>query len=669
MEEQNTTAMNYAILIGINFYPGRPLKGCVRDVQEIKKCLEGITNVKHIQMLTASRPDELNPSRPLEDPEFWPTYDNVVSSIKDVTSLAKPGDFVYIHFSGHGTTCSLPSEFSNTSAGTLALVLLNEASSPSTRYLRGLELTQLLSKMVDKKLTVTLVLDCCQSGGVMRNDSSIRFLDYDPLVDSAYPPSSEHHIAPTYRHVLASFDWLRNPNGYMVIAASGPHEIAQEHDFDRNGHYRGALSYFLLKAWKESGGPRAKQRLIYEYLSTRVRNSCRGQNPMRYGDNDQGIFGGALPGINQTSILIVRKPDKSLQLQAGCIHGICDGDQFAVYPFGDLNPESRSVGDPIIAEVMNVRTFVSDLTLSNIPSIQVRTGWVATPLTHLSLRKLPIQIQLNSPLLEGWKTVLKARQSLNIFSANQISGQSISFYIAQNSENDYEIRDESLNIIEQATTMHHEREDMSHILDLIEHIAKFKLVSNRINEALADPSYPFRENFNIKLTNSIGKEFHPGCSKRGWFQPGCSHRECSIEVEDGDRLSLHVENKGDYDLYIYVYSLGPFWDIENALRANHAVIPSSPNNSTTRNWQKKLRIEAPDDMKRQTQYHYEEIIKVFLAGQPTSFTLLELPELGKSMKKGRPYTTRATRGDSTLPEDWAAVNFRIRVRSRGQQIE
>ncbi|PQE18221.1 caspase domain-containing protein [Rutstroemia sp. NJR-2017a WRK4] len=629
MEEQNTTAMNYAILIGINFYPGRPLKGCVRDIQEIKKCLEEITNVKHIRMLTASRPDEPNPSRPLEDPEFWPTYDNVVSSIKNVTSLAKPGDFVYIHFSGHGTSCPLPSEFSNTSAGTLALVLLNEASSTRTRYLRGLELTQLLSQMVDKKLTVTLVLDCCQSGGVMRNDSSIRFLDYDPLVDAAYPPCPEHHLVPTYRHVTASFDWLRNPDGYMVIAASGPHEIAQEHDFDRNGQYRGALSYFLLKAWKESGGPSVKQRLIYEYLSTRVRNTCRGQNPMRYGDNDQGIFGGALPGINQTSILIVRKPDKGLQLQAGRIHGICDGDQFALYPFGDINPESGSVGDPIIAEVMN----------------------------------------FNSPSLEGWETALKARQSLNIFSANQISGQSISFYIAQNSENDYEIRDESLNIIEQPTPMHHEREDMSHILDLIEHIAKFKLVSNRINEALADPSYPFRENFNIKLTNSVGKEFHPGCSQTGWFQPGCSHRECSIEVEDGDRLSLHVENKGDYALYIYVYSLGPFWDIESALRANHAVIPSSPNNSTTRNWKKKLRIEAPDDMKRQTQYHYEEIIKVFLASQLTSFTLLELPELGKSMKKGRPYTTRATRGDSTLPEDWAAVNFRIRVRSREQQTE
>ncbi|KAM3065287.1 hypothetical protein ACMFMF_011226 [Clarireedia jacksonii] len=606
-------------------------------------------------MLTASRPDEPNASRPLEDPQFWPTYDNVVSSIKDVTSLAKPGDFVYIHFSGHGTSCPLPSEFSNTSAGTLALVLLNEASSPRTRYLRGLELTQLLNKMVDKKLTVTLVLDCCQSGGVMRNDSSIRFLDYDPLVDAAYPPSLENHLVPTYRHVLASFDLLRNPDRYIVIAASGPHEIAQEHDFDRNGHYRGALSYFLLKAWKESGGPSIKQRLIYEYLSTRVRNTCRGQNPMRYGDNDQGIFGGALPGINQTSILIVRKPDKSFQLQAGYIHGICDGDQFVLYPFGDINPEAGSVGDPIIAKVMNVRTFVSDLILSNIPSIQVRTGWVATPLTHLSLRKFPIQIQLNSPSLEGWETALKAQQSLSIFT--------------QNTENIYEIRDESLNIIEQSTTMHDEREDISHILDLIEHIAKFKLVSNTINEALADPSYPFRENFNIKLTNSICKEFRPGCSQTGHFQPVCSHRECSIEVEDGDRLSLHVENKGDYDLYIYVYSLGPFWDIENALRANHAVIPSSPNNSTTRNWKKKLRIEAPDDMKCQTQYHYEEIIKVFLASQLTSFTLLELPELGKSMKKGRPYMTRATRSDSILPEDWAAVNFRIRVRSRGQQIE
>lgn len=172
--EQRAIATYYAILIGINAYPESPLKGCVRDVQEIKKYLEAMPNPVHIQMFTASPTDDSNSSRPIEDLELWPTHDNVTSSLKKITSSAKPGDFVYIHYSGHGTTVKPSGEFSNRSTGDLALVLLEVANGTDIRYLRGLELAYLLRDMVAKNLIVTLVLDCCFSGSVVRNDSLIR---------------------------------------------------------------------------------------------------------------------------------------------------------------------------------------------------------------------------------------------------------------------------------------------------------------------------------------------------------------------------------------------------------------------------------------------------------------------------------------------------------------
>ncbi|KAJ8062015.1 hypothetical protein OCU04_009797 [Sclerotinia nivalis] len=494
----------------------------------------------------------------------------------------------------------------------------------------------------------------------MRNDSSIRFLEYDPLIDAAYPSSHEQYLNPIYRHIAVSYDTLRNPSGYTIITASGPHEKAQEYDFSNNEQYHGALSYFLLKAWKESGGPAVKQQLIYQYLSTKVRKTCLGQNPMCYGTNNQGFFGGVLTGINQTSILVVRKPDKSIQLQAGHIHGICDGDQFSLYSFGDINPES---GEPIIAEVIYVRVLVSDLKLLNIASTQVRTGWVATPLTRLSLRKFPIQIQPDAPYLVHWETARKEHQSFNIIDRSQTPEQPPFFLVIQNNENGYDIKDESSTVIKQPNTIYDKRGNPSYILDIIEHIARFKLVKNIVNEALTDPIYPFRESFNIKLTNSIGKDFYPGCSQTGWFQPGCSHLECSVEIKDGDKLYLHVNNKGDYDLYIYIYSLGPFWNVENALSANYVVISSSPMYNVTRDWKKELGVEASDDIKLQGRYQYEEIVKVFFINRLTSFALLELPEFGKPMKGGRFCTDRATGGDGPS-ENWAAVNFRIRVSSK-----
>lgn len=99
--------------------------------------------------------------------------------------MAKGGDFVYIHYSGHGTR--LPSG--------LALVLLSEDGRGS-RYLRGRNLASDLHNMVKKGLRVTLVLDCCFSGSVVRNSDwhgfEVRCIDYNPTVDDV---SLQEHSA------------------------------------------------------------------------------------------------------------------------------------------------------------------------------------------------------------------------------------------------------------------------------------------------------------------------------------------------------------------------------------------------------------------------------------------------------------------------------------------
>ena len=77
--------------------------------------------------------------------------------------------------------------------GDLSLVLLGEVS--GIRYLSGRELAALVDKMVKKRLHITLVLDCCFSGGVVRQesvqesvqDAAIRHIAYDSAVDAMYP--------------------------------------------------------------------------------------------------------------------------------------------------------------------------------------------------------------------------------------------------------------------------------------------------------------------------------------------------------------------------------------------------------------------------------------------------------------------------------------------------
>lgn len=164
----------WAVLIGVNFHPdpNNRLHGCVRDVNNIEACLrEGPTPVTIVTM-TASNSEVSDFLQPIEPEQSWPTYAHVTSSLQQITRDANEGDFVYIHYSGHGTQVeSIATDNRHErDNGDLALVLVGTDQENS--YLRGRELAHHLNLMVKKGLRVTMVLDCCFSGSVPRQGSS-----------------------------------------------------------------------------------------------------------------------------------------------------------------------------------------------------------------------------------------------------------------------------------------------------------------------------------------------------------------------------------------------------------------------------------------------------------------------------------------------------------------
>jgi hypothetical protein len=114
------TPVALALLIGVDYYfrntvPDAPsyssLRGCVRDINYVDEYLKlklGIPSTNIIK-LTASSPNSNEDnmtngatSGPLEAPEKWPTYENIIAAFNRVIEVAKAGDQVYIHYSGHG---------------------------------------------------------------------------------------------------------------------------------------------------------------------------------------------------------------------------------------------------------------------------------------------------------------------------------------------------------------------------------------------------------------------------------------------------------------------------------------------------------------------------------------------------------------------------------------
>src|SRR5204862_110936 len=179
----NMSNSAWGIVIGIDFYPpgtARPdiqyhhLSGAVEDAGLVENFLAGSLQIPkdHIYKLTSSKPSVLSQTVPIEPPNCWPTSENIVFTFQTVTQQATWGDFVYIHYSGHGGRVKTIFGYikGDENAFDEALAPFN-INVPGGRYIRDIEIASLLKAMVDKGLIVTVVLDSCHSGSATRNEA------------------------------------------------------------------------------------------------------------------------------------------------------------------------------------------------------------------------------------------------------------------------------------------------------------------------------------------------------------------------------------------------------------------------------------------------------------------------------------------------------------------
>jgi len=629
MDDQHTIPTHYAIQIGINAYPDSPLESCVRDVQKIKECLESKLPWVDIQTLTASGGDA-----PLEHSESWPNCRNMTSALETVTSRAQPGDFIYIHYSGHGTRSKPYYKFSSQSTGDLALVLLDEDGS-RVRPLPGPRLAGLLKPMVDKALVITLVLDCCFSASVYRNsDPNVRYLSCGRIGVLTYPPVPEYDLADgntrsTSRDPSMRDNWLLDPDRYTILAACGPHEKTKGgSEASEKGESYGALSYFLFKALSDHGlGRRHKD--IHRHLCAKFWESCDVQHPVLYGNKDQAFFGRVDPYRNARSTSIFER-DRSLRLLAGLAHGLRVGDRFVLSPFGPSS--DRDVEGNFIANVIHLWPLTSELELLGTPH-SFQTGSIAEPLTCSYLLDFPVRLAPELSHQDDWRAALEERSLSTCIDNEQDPALQVVL-----SNNKYGILDEYGRKIINLPAMPQDQTGTGRVCNVLEHLARFRMAKDITNEM---PRAAFRESLDIQITAN-GKAFDP--------------RE-QIEVRHDSIVELVMKNVGETALYVYVYNLGPLWQVKGM---SYEVIPERNRDDDlkfTGISSKKIKMTVPPAMSGYGSC--EDIMKVFVTSLPTSFDSFELPnldELGKANVGDR--TNRPNNHES---EDWVALNFPIRT--------
>jgi Caspase domain len=665
MDGENDTTQ-YAILIGINSYVESPLRGCVRDVVEMKKYLSSLPVPVQVYLFTADTTRNTSPSHSVEDSGRRPTYDNVKSALREVISQAKPGDSVYIHYSGHGTRMRASQDPTSTYTGDVALNLLQGPDSDQILYLRGLELAHSIRNIVAKGSLVTLILDCCFSGGVSRRNGdddpdpeNIRFLSYNADADAdvdAVDPSPDpdprfnsSDVGPSgpasARDASTLPSWVVDPDGYTIFAACGPREKARELEFDGDGQRRGALSYLLLRCLEDVGGWGRTQQQIYDHLRARFREYCPGQNPVHYGNGTIRFFGppGAdVANADLATVSVVRGVEETtrLSVQAGRAHGVCDGDVFALYPFFYLTgaKAGKDAEGGILARVTRVAAFTADLEeLSQRPSQRsVRTGWYARAVTRASLGQYPIHLSRNLPNLDRWQSCCKERPSLKV---NYHNEGIPTIQVVPNGHSGYDVRDGSNQSVPNVPSLSHNRSP-DDILDVVEHLVRFQHVRD-----ITNPSVAFRDLFTAQLVSPSGET-----SEAGQL----------VKIRSGDTMMLEVRNRGSRTLYLHVYGMGPRWEVQNALKGTYEAIPArDPVDGYSGVTRKKLKMTVPAEMIREG--WCEDIVKVFITAQPTSFACLEMPRVGEVAKAGAGRGPLVGGGVEEGSDDWAALNFEFHI--------
>lgn len=640
MDDQHTTPGHHAILIGINAYQQKPLKGAVRDVQDIQTHLTETLDSINITILTATQSTNPELSVPIEDPWLWPTRQNIISAFEKVTASAKAGDFVYIHFSGHGTRQIPNSKSYNEATGDVALVVPTGNKEDPETYLQGRSLAYLVKALVTGGLVVTLVLDCCFSGSVYRDDPSVRFLPYDGAIGSQVPldgrPPLDNKISDSKNRDASMPDWVINPDRYAILVACGPHEKAGEIQLE-NGEIHGTLSYFLLKTLKECNCLHHSHGYVYDSLRAELRRCQSRQYPVFYGSKDQGFFGCPSSGVFTNTILVNKKTDGSLEILVGQAHGISDGDQFALEPsLGGA--ESTSQADPVIVSVAHARTFTSDLGPLIMSPKDGPQRWRATSLTQLALRGSSIRLSSTLPHRDKWLVALK-KQSLHVHSDAEKREYSLEVTLNENQE--YEIRDGTGHKMINLPVMSRSQTSIEQIGDVLKHLARFRLTEGL---GCGASSSAFRQSFDIHIVNE---------------ERSCSP-DCPIEIKDGATAQLVIKNQGVRDIYVSIYDLGPQWQVQNINRATYTVVTPKNQECLGGMFRKKLKMTIPDGMKKEGYHSCEDIIKVLVSSHPTSFDFLELPRLvdgSVAANKGN----RSGQTSKHATEDWTAINFPVRI--------
>ncbi|KAH7186863.1 caspase domain-containing protein [Fusarium oxysporum] len=588
----NSSKSYWAVLIGIDHYTTyRKLNGCIQDVEDVEQLLKSRLPAArlHVTRLTASGPEEQHP----------PTYDRVMAALINVKANAEPGDFVYIHFSGHGARLARdPQHPSPLTGNQLHEVLLLHGH----RHLKDYELGKSLDELAGKGLSLFVVLDCCHSGGADRvADDDVRGID--EVLPSDVVETAVASQATTMDHTLNDLMSTRDGSSrqsywerardYTILAACQPHEKARE--IRHNDKTNGALTHWMLKSM---GQLSAIETPTYERLHRDIYANMfiefPSQHPMLLGEGDRLLLGSETFRSAQVAH-VIETTATHIFIDSGDVHGVQCGEEYGIFERSAIALDSDpTIATVVIDQVGGLRSSAKILTARG--SIQV--GCLAKLLTPVLDNPLHVAVQ-DPDVLQRLQEILETPGGFGIpIQLHPFQSRTATFQVLSN--NAYQIADATGQLIPNCPTIPADEAAAKKIHQVLQKLARYRMVTELHNKKsnLGD-SFAFRVSRSSQPAGQTG----------------------TIEVYDGECVYVELENFSDRTLYYTVFDLTPRWAVERLLPWQSEA--SGSVDATSRTDPEAICMEIPAALHHAHVPEIQDLFKVVVTTEPSSFGVLE----------------------------------------------
>jgi hypothetical protein len=344
---------SHALLVGVQDYSGtnlRSLEGPVNDVLLVRELLESRFQVpaENMQVLIDAQA----------------THGGIRAAFATLAGRVKPGDFVYIQYSGHGsyTDDRNGDEASGKDQTWVSYgARAGRLAGDDDRDVLDDEINEWLIPLYEKTDQVVFVSDSCHSASVSRGElRGVRAVVQDPRPH----PLGDRPFR----------KWDRGDAPGVRIGAARDSESAIE--LSRGGKSYGLFTWF----WVESLNA-AKPGETWDEVFARTGalvTTQRGayQRPQLEGERDRAVFGGRFEAPQQ-SVPVVRvdAPSGLVEVQVGAVSGATLGSVYGVHRPGKPQPKKA----PASLELVRVGPYGSE---GRVLEGSFRVGDLVTELEH-----------------------------------------------------------------------------------------------------------------------------------------------------------------------------------------------------------------------------------------------------------------------------------------------